>query len=221
MPYSTSWLSLRWLYTLQNAPNEVAETGLHVSPQTSNQAAVIALVDAFPAAASDLYTAMQTLLATSGLEWATYSRLSGVRAAGVGTDGKEFTDPVEASFGPNSGSAGQVNPQLSVCISLRSGSRLGRANYGRMFLPHTRMPLVANSPLSATPNALATAGALFIATVNEWADSVVPGALVANMSTVGLGSIKPVTEVQVGSITDTQRRRRDQLQESYGVAVLA
>lgn len=219
MPYSQSHVRISWLFGLQNAPDELALTDLKVATPGMNDAAARLLADGLDL--DQLYLDYLNMVASgAGLEWASYSRLTGVRVAPVGTNGKEVDDPREVALGPNAGTGGQVNAQLSVVVSLRSGTRLGRANYGRMFLPHTRLTQTASSPFAPTPDNFKDRALAFLNAVNANADEAGAGARIVNMSQVTVPETKTVTQVWIGNVTDTQRRRRNQLQEVYSQGLL-
>ncbi|MGV1089627.1 MAG: hypothetical protein ACOYBX_16765, partial [Mycobacterium sp.] len=115
------------------------------------------------------------------------------------------------------GGSTNVAPQLSIEVGLWSGSKFGRANYGKMYLPHTRMLLDPGTPRVSAANAstTATAMAAFITGLNGSAGGWTGTPEVQVMSRVGSGTTKTVTTVRVGRVIDTQRRRRDRLIEDY------
>lgn len=113
------------------------------------------------------------------------------------------------------GGAGLFPPQIAVVASLRT-EQIGPSSRGRMFLPAIPTGDIANFGQYGTTNAgtMATAaGAMLEASQltggagEPWClPAVIPG----NWATYAL-----VKQVRVGSVFDTQRRRRNQLPEVY------
>lgn len=216
MPFPKPFARLSWLFTV-NGTDEVAETSVHITtlgaaPFDAN-AYVAAWTNAYATAnISRMASALNTV------NWADYSYLVGVKVAALDAAGHythapfEYEDPA-----PGHGSSTDVLPQSSVVASLRSGLTFGTSNYGRMYLPHTTLGTVATHPYGAAAdcNALATSVASMLHLINTDSNGMVAGSGVVNISKVGAGSVKGVATVVVGDITDTQRRRRAQLNENY------
>ena len=123
----------------------------------------------------------------------------------------------EREFAPVRGPGTQLLPaQLSTALTLETGVRRGLAARGRIFLPPINVQLGDSGHIeTAARSGIATAGATFIRDLNNW-----PGLDlgVNNLRVVVLGrdgSTRAVTGVSVGSVVDTQRRRRSALKEVY------
>lgn len=108
-------------------------------------------------------------------------------------------------------------PQVSVVASLTTGTRRGNATHGRMYLPLTAINISANdftiNVSSRQTVANAVKGLLndsLNAIANVSLDPVV-------MSNKGEGTTRTITTVAVGSIPDTQRRRRNRFTEQYTI----
>lgn len=123
-----------------------------------------------------------------------------------GVDAVEYLRPV-----PVNGAGGTSYPQIALVLSLRTARSRGYASNGRMYLPSAH-PIVAGDGLISAANASnsAAGGAAFIGAVND-----VGLGVASVMSTVGTGRVEAITGVRVGRVMDTQRRRRNQLPESY------
>jgi hypothetical protein len=198
---------------------EIAETGCTLTGGTSFNA-VSALASPTDADLESFGTTLGATIHTAGLRWADYSAIQTVKLAAVDTSGHYLTAAREVDVIPEPvGATFHVIPQASVEVGLRSGSKIGRANYGKMYLPHTQFSLVTGSPNGSTADALATATAMaaWITGLNGAAGGWVGSPVVAVLSRVGSGTTKTVVEVDCGDITDTQRRRRDRLVEAYQV----
>lgn len=123
-----------------------------------------------------------------------------------GADAVEYLRP-----SPFSGTAAIGYPQIALVLSWRTARSRGYASNGRMYLPSSLPVAAASAQISeANANEARGNGATFIAAVND----VDLGVAVVG-STVGAGRFEPITSVRVGRVMDTQRRRRNQLPESY------
>lgn len=219
MAYDMEFLKVSWLFRIAST-DEIAVTSLNFADplEPSGIASVLNDYDIEVLGAA-LLGRMAILLGGAPINWATYSQLVGVRVAGVLTTGTEV-DPAKQfdDLSPATGGSINVIPQASVVLSTRSGESSGTANFGRMYLPHCQWPLSTGSP-RGNPS--------FISTVADAAETFVEGcnadmmtSLLADprariMTQAGAGVSKRVTQIAMGDITDTQRRRRNQLPEIY------
>lgn len=220
MAYDQEFLRVTFGFTVLNSL-EIAQTGVNLSgPDDPIWDSAEALAEIDIAVVGPLLLArLTTLMTNANMRWADYSRLNYVRIAAVNIDTTE-DDPAllfEDST-PAAGATAQVIPQASLVLSLRSGLTTGSANFGRMYLPHTEPNLQASSPFvaTATTSALATAAATFINGVNTDVNAVTTQEATAMIMTQVTGGIsKKVNQVAIGNVIDTQRRRRNQLPETY------
>jgi len=164
-----------------------------------------------------LNNAMQALLTATDDYRANYSRYDGVKLANIATDGSYATEPtIVASTDNCAGANGTIAPQVSVVLSLRSGSTLGKGNYGRMFLPYSGSPNSGPIMNTTQQDLFLTSGQTFIRAVNTAAGAVLTGSKVVIASQAraaqSLGD-RVVTQVAVGRVVDTQRRRRKSIPE--------
>ena len=224
MAYSNQFLKITWIFSIQGT-DEIADTSLNYTSAPGWTGAAAALAEIEQADLDDMVAAMADLLVVSGGRWADYSQITAIKVAAIGTDGHYLVDPLVDEFtgGPEGVTIG--NPaQCTTVLSLRSGFTIGGGNFGRMFLPHFYMSGLTNSPFTDSTQAqgLATAGATFVNAVTDAMNANVTATIFpAIMSRTGAGSSKGITEVRVGNVTDTQRRRRAQLAETYFTATLA
>lgn len=160
----------------------------------------------------DLSDAMAALLPNVGFPGG--RRFLGVKVAPQDVNGR-YPDGVDAVEylrpTPLVGAASAGFPQIALVLSLRTARSRGYASNGRMYLPST-FSISASTGLIPETDALnaATAGANFIAAVG-----LVGLGEPSVMSTVGAGRVETITGVRVGRVMDTQRRRRNQLPETY------
>lgn len=127
----------------------------------------------------------------------------------------------EAPTGPLQAAA---LPQVTVCLSLRTATQRGTATKGRIY-PPTAIQATADGRVgSSTAQGMGDSAAVLLEGISEVDSPFLAGGLrvgvVSNISgpngdTSGLGPSRIVTRVLVGNVFDTQRRRRNQLVETY------
>lgn len=223
MTYAHSFIKVTLGFTVVST-DEIAQTSLHFG-STGAYDAVSGLSEIYSSGhlgtiASDYVT---HVAGSSGLKWGVYSRLSSVKAAAIGSSGHYLVDPVILSSAYGAGSDNLVPPQCSMVATLWSGQTLGRANYGRLYLPHTQGSNTATSPYvnTATCGNIADGVKAWLDLANGYFDGLSHPAALINLSAVGVGLNKAVTQVRIGNVVDTQRRRRNRLKEVYSSAALA
>lgn len=149
---------------------------------------------------------------------ASQAMLEWVKLAVIGRDGKYTGEPVILDVQGMPGGRGQtMYPQLATAVTLRSDKKRGPSAYGRFYAP-VALPVQENGKVSeGVAKGFARVQANMIADLNGAIIGTLgfTNAVVGNVSKVGNGSQEPVTGVFVGNVVDTQRRRRNKLQESY------
>lgn len=179
------------------------------------------------AAAQAVATAWQTFVTDSasltGRKWKT----EGVKVAAVNADGTTAPGEVAYYYYPTPVAGTTVMdmpPQITLAATLTTAKPRGYGSKGRMFLPGTSSTVGDDGRLTnAQTGALATAFRTFINAVN--AAAAVEGNVVVNSAErAGVPGhpalIEPVTGVKIGSVFDTQRRRRNGLVETYASLAL-
>jgi len=216
VPYPKQSLRLTFGFTVPGT-DEVADTGLHITTLGTSPFDAAAVLDAYSDANIDAFAGFYNdLMGVGAIQWGNYSKLDTIKLAAVGVDGLYLTDP---RIRPVTGFVGftgaTVLPQSSVVATFWSGLGFGTANFGRMYLPHTALPLETLTPraTAAVAGAFTDGVAEFVSAVNGVADSVEAASGVVNLSKIGLGTVKAVAQVGVGRVIDTQRRRRNRLNE--------
>ncbi len=225
MAYGNQFLKFTWLFSVA-ASDEIADTGLNFTsaPAWTGAAAALAELDPDGAFVLGMAARYGDLMDPLLISWADYSAVTGIKIAAIGTDGHYLTDPVTVELpGIADGSAVGIIPQSTVVLSLRSGFTLGKGNYGRMYLPHSTTGTETGTPRSSVAIASGFADhaaewlSEFVTDINaETTATVFP----AIMSQAAGTPSKGVTQVAVGRVTDTQRRRRNRLDEDYQFASL-
>lgn len=169
-------------------------------------------------------------------------RLTEVKVAHIGTDGKYWNNTDSSSYFPTptagaTGPTGRVVPQATMAVTLTTAKPRGLASKGRFYPPPCAymLPELADGRvLSANATSLANAVKEFINSLNSYS-------LVGNVSVYSRGkgvpaydpahnrieytypndgAVEHVTGVEVGRVIDTQRRRRRQLAEARVAVVI-
>lgn len=222
MVYGTEFLKITWRFAIVGS-EEIADTSLNLSTQVAGTyaAAALAQLDAGDAAA---ITDLMATCIGGDKGWADYSQLVGLKIAAIGTDGKYLAAPLDYEDStPAQGTVADRVPQGSGVLSLRAATTFGKGNYGRMYLPHFYGALVTGSPTTFAADAVTMAGAgktLINSTVSRVNGSITAVVSPVIMSQALAGPPKLITRVGYGDVVDTQRRRRNQLQETYSFATL-
>lgn len=220
MTYGGQFLKITFLFNIIGS-DEVADTSIAYGNGFGWTGAAAALAELSASDLNSLGTDMAGLLAVPS--WADYSHLNGVKAAAISTAGIYLAEPLLSDDVDFTGTNTQVVPQCSAVVSLRSGLSIGKGNFGRMYLPHTRMNLATGFPItgSGTRDAIVAAA---VTAVNSWTTTlnaaITPSVVPLIMSQAAGTPTKVVTELRVGGVNDTQRRRRNQLGEVYSIASL-
>lgn len=158
-------------------------------------------------------------------------KCDGVKVAWVMEDGTSDPDDTKYAYyaSPISGTStdsGIMPPQVSLAATLTSAKVRGFGSKGRMYLPGINAPLLSTGHInSSTVAAIAVKLKAFFDGVNAAGDVLLPVTLNATASTNPTSThdaeMWPVTGLKIGNVYDTQRRRRNQLVETYSGVVLA
>lgn len=214
------YLHVSWHWKIAGT-DEIAITGVNLSQVAEPFTGARAALDEINMSTLGplLLTMMNALMNGDGALWADYSNLNMVRIAAVGVDGLEIGDAkIFEDLTVRSGFSNDTPPQSSIVVSFRSGLSTGAANFGRMYLPHTALTLEALTPHASTAitNAFALDAQTFANSLTTQVNAQVTPALVIFIITHKPAfASKPALQVAVGNVNDTQRRRRNQLDEVY------
>lgn len=146
-------------------------------------------------------------------------RLTSVKAAPIGTDGRYVGDSVEvftAAAGiPGTGPVSPVYPtQVALAASLRTPAR-GPGGRGRVYLPTTISSVGPNDGLISPTDAQNVAQRLGLLIDAMNADLTTGRVCVVSIK----GTRHEVSSVRVGRALDTMRSRRRSIEEAYGADV--
>jgi len=211
-PFSAEHLYLQWGGTLPGG--DIFSCGLRMASAAGDAAALPDVTDALATAAGQIVGGFHQDPNTgvSPTCVMTYAKLNV-----IGKDGKyKFTNTHEYTpIGlPGSGASGLRYPnQVTLAISLMTDFTRGPAHRGRFYLP---MPTF----YTQDDGRITSADALRVKTtaynmVNQLNDNI-PGFNVQVFSRKdGAAAHRLVTDINVGRVYDTQRRRRNALTEAY------
>jgi hypothetical protein len=149
-------------------------------------------------------------------------KFEGVKIATLNEDGTTIDTSVVTSYlptadeGPYTGSGNP--PQIALVATLLSAPGTGVARKGRMYLPGVGTGISGDGHIAAPyPQSHADSLAAFFSSINASID-VPDRAILASKGPTpqpSFGFNRPIESVKVGNVFDTQRRRRNQLAESY------
>lgn len=164
------------------------------------------------------------LFQPGGPQWGSGVTLTYVEAALIDTNGHYDTvtavNPRQHEYSPivDPPNFTTEDNQRALAVTLYSGSNLGKGNYGRFYLP----PLAA-PPDPATGQISVTDATTVLTTVVTMLEAVkgevdtLPTDMHLVIPTEVAPAHKVVTQVKVGRVYDTQRRRRRSVPEDYVV----
>lgn len=181
-------------------------------------------------AATDILTAWRTFFEAPGSNISAAYLTTQVKVAAIAADGHTETDQVYYAY-PATELNGNVSaitlpPQCTVAVTLLSDRPRGKASKGRMYLPG-----FAVMPSSSTGKIGSTQVGTMADNLKTFFDTLVgdvdiPDQLI--LAARGTGPVPGLTAqndfvetIRVGDVIDTQRRRRNQLAETYTARVLA
>ena len=150
--------------------------------------------------------------------------LDEVKIAHIGQDGNYQQDPIVWEIDGVTGYAtNPYAPQIACVMTMSSDKRKDPGKNNRFYLPYTSTGGSGFRVQNTKAKADATANLLKALTQPVQlleAGFVVEPAAVSTSSKTGDGEFLPITQVKVGNVQDTQRRRRNKLVESYAVTKL-
>lgn len=172
---------------------------------------------------TEVNTAWQAFFQNSTSYISTSYQTTGVRGALLGTDGKTIAGSIK-NFYPATPYAGGSNnsalpPQCALVATLMTDTPRGLASKGRMFLPGVSAVINGTGHLSAINcqsivDNLKTFFAALNATV-EQPGTVITASKGGSGVNLAPGLNRVIRTVRVGDVFDTQRRRRNELNEVY------
>ena len=180
--------------------------------------------------ADDIRDAWTTFFTHADSKVSASYRFTQAKVAKLDDNGQTIDGTVYYSS-PATTVAGTVNgivfpPQCSLVVTLLSDRPRGKASKGRMYLPGITPNMDINTGKVQASHVTGIADrmkAFFDALAG---DADTPGQLILAAKSSGVMNVNPaqndwVETIRVGDVMDTQRRRRNQLVETYTSRVLA
>jgi len=215
MPFDRPPVYLSIGGVLGNPAVEIWQTGLHIAAPNPGVATLMPTESQL----TSLYTDIETLWGGTGCQIGQFAALGWIKAAPLDEAGEYRGDAIVHEAVTYKYGITSTNPhpwQVSLVMTLYSGSNLGKANYGRNYLPDPRYAVGADGKTVGTPLSFVNWWGSVLTKVNasaaQWGTGQ-PSAKVAIMSKGG--ATKFPTILECGNVFDTQRRRRNHLVEGY------
>ena len=148
--------------------------------------------------------------------WGPATVVTGVRVESYDTTGKlnAASEYTPATSRPGTGANG-MPPQTALAVTLNYGARYGRSGRGRFFLPLTASGLLA-ADLQLTneqTGSILTASGQWLSQTSDTLDEAFGQDVRPGVYSRKLNQFTELGTLSVGSVVDTQRRRRDALSE--------
>lgn len=201
---------------------EIWSTGFHLGWENQDATAIT------PTGVADVANAWATFFQSATSYVSGYYEFKEAKIAMISQDGRTIADSAQyfQPAGIVKGAAGNTAqpPQVSLVATLANSLPRGLATKGRMFLPGVSSDVDATGHLAALwTTGVADNLKTFFDTIYNDAD--LPGNPV--LASVGRGplltdgAIRNISQIKIGNVYDTQRRRRNALQESYTIRAVA
>lgn len=199
---------------------DIWTTGWRIAPSPASEpivnypAMANTLLESVTGAAETFWEALRSRIANG-------TRLNSVKVAPVDEDGRYIDNMDSVIYDWETPLAGSTSlahpPQVSVVASLTTGTRRGNATHGRMYLPLTGVSISANDFTISVAQRQEIANAV-VGLLDDSLGAIADVSLdPVVMSNIGSGTTRTITTVAVGSIPDTQRRRRNRFTEEYTI----
>lgn len=162
-------------------------------------------------------TAFNTQMQSTGMKFISQAWFDECRGYPIGADGKAQAQPVISTNGTGvNGTSAAPHPwQCAMAVSL-TAEGLGKGKRGRFYLPPSAQLILNTGQINGVDQtALVTGMTSFANSLNTAAQALAAGLRLAIAGGTGeQGTLRTVRHVAVGSVMDTQRRRRRQLKET-------
>lgn len=223
--YSRRFVQLQWGGTL-HSPQEIWSCSLKCAVPTGADAAGSSNVDALDVGAllnapAGLAQAVINYHTNPALVLSSAAKLTFVKANKIDVDGRYIEDQTYEHPVSNLGGASVIDPrfptQISLCVSLTTGFSRGTAHRGRFYLPMPNEALASDGRYTAAyPLAVANRSMIFVNDINTVFSTAGSPVRVCVMSKKdGASGQRAVSGIEVGRVLDTQRRRRNAMNEQY------
>lgn len=218
MPFAPHALvQLQGGYNTTDAPKEVWTMGIRV--RRTGTTGFLSAPDAYLA---DIQAGISSWFSTTAHQISNRAVLKLLKVNNINADG-HYVDTVTHQHDYGAGIAGGITPTCSADNSLvytwTTDSSRGLAHIGRVYPPNNTITIsgaVSVSTADVTVAVSAAKALLSVLNINSDGDSTLVRPVICSKKDA---SYKVITGVKVGSVYDTQRRRRNRAPEVYGVSV--
>lgn len=217
MAYAWTYIKLSWGGSMADG-EEIWTCGLHFANQNADVLGG-AWTSIDETVMSDIAEAISTMHGTSGLSIPQDVRLEWVKVALIGRDGRYEKAPKEhiyPIFKPG-GTTGAYIPQVATVVTLQSDKYKDPGKFNRYYVPSLGPTGSGDyKHTKAKTDSIAEANSTMLNELNNIFDGL-SGQMGLRAAAVNqrTASYEYITKVKVGSILDTQRRRRNKLVEEY------
>lgn len=198
-------------------PKEEATCTLNFDPGT-----VTLWNDDARSVADDSYQDWVDFMTSSDARVSNSVRLTGLTLYSVDASGHIDQDPMVANGDPQSGvTSTPYHPwQVTNVVTLVAGAR-GKGRFGRIFLPPQCFQVNQDGLIETTHLATMFTAVQTLLTNLSNRSGLDTGFKLVIAGRTGSGTLRPVEEIRMGRVADTQRRRRRSLPESYSTAIFS
>lgn len=225
MSFDRGFCYVTWGGKLGTGGQEQWQNGVKLAPDTAGSTAALPT----PAQAATIMTNLQAQWILTANLIGSSAFLQYMKFSKMDKDGHLIGEPVIAATNPTAGVAGPAttNPhpfQAAVVATLWSGGTFGKANYGRIYLPDPRVVIQTDGQMGGTLKPWVDWVATWLKTIEAnaatWPDGQAPMyvMIMHNATGTATGISRHVQAVRMGSVMDTQRRRRNNLKETITTA---
>lgn len=219
MPYSTNSVQV----TYGGSLFDTETWSIRIKAWSTTPVSDAGLVAGIAGTAADFFTDASSQIAVADLCVNAQATLDFVKVAALDVDGHYAleSDADVHSVAPGSGAAGggsTVPAQLTEVVTFLTAAHRGHASKGRVFIPGANLSDLSSDGLTTIAGTEDLRDA-FLGWLNN-GNGILSSAFSSNMrwgvlSNVGAGRAHQITDITVGRVIDTQRRRRRSLDESY------
>lgn len=174
------------------------------------------------AIADDSYADWATFMGDSAARVCSSVRLTGLKLYSIDASGHIDQDPVIADGDPVPGvaSTGFHPWQVTNVVTLVAGVR-GKGRFGRIYLPPQGFTVGADGLIDNAHRAEMWGAVQTLLGSLSNRPGLDTGFALCVAGKTGSGTLRPVTELRMGRVADTQRRRRRSLDEAYVTAAFS
>ena len=218
MAYSHPFIKLTWGGTLAEG-QDIWSSGLHLATPENDEGQILAsfIAMALEGTITPLSNRVVTFFSQVNTGVPTGVKLTWVKLAMIGTDGKYSQPPIEIEKDTSGGSNVAGVPQNSLVVTLDSDKWKDPGKYNRFYMPFGLAGAGSVYSLNTlAQNNYLTNAKTFINGINSDLSFLDTNLTVSCVTTSEVtNGYLPVQKIKIGRLVDTQRRRRNSIPEVY------